>query len=70
MRFYDTEDVAPKLLLLLKEGTVVVSIQNGVENEEILAKYVGENGVLEAYIKELGVVVHEAACLLEIWRDE
>ena len=72
VKSYDTENVAPKLLPMLKEDTVVVSVQNGIENEEILAKYVGKNRVLGAtafvgaYVKEPGVVVHEAAGLLEI----
>lgn len=72
VKSYDTEKVAPKLLPMLKEESVVVSVQNGIENEEILARYVGKERVLGAtafvgaYVKEPGVVVHEAAGLLEI----
>jgi len=72
VKSYDTEKVAPQIKPLLKEDTVVVSVQNGIENEEILARFLGEKHVLGAtafvgaYVKEPGVVVHEAAGLLEI----
>jgi len=72
VKSYDTEKVAPLIKPMLKEDTVVVSVQNGIENEEILAKYLGENHVLGAtafigtYVSEPGTVVHEAAGLLEI----
>ncbi|RKQ63464.1 ketopantoate reductase [Thermovibrio guaymasensis] len=72
VKSYDTEKVAPQIEPLLKENTVVISVQNGIENEEILAKYVGKERVLGAtafvgtYVKEPGVVVHEAAGLLEV----
>ncbi len=71
VKSYDTEDVARKLSKV--DGVFsVVSIQNGIENEEILAKYIGEERVIGAtafigsYVKEPGDVVHEAAGLLEI----
>ena len=72
VKSYDTEKIAPQLLPMLKEDSVVVSVQNGIGNEEILAKFVGENRVLGAtafigaYVKEPGLIVHEAAGLLEI----
>jgi 2-dehydropantoate 2-reductase len=72
VKSYDTEKVAPLIKPMLKEDTVVVSVQNGIENEEILAKYLGKEHVLGAtafvgtYVSEPGVVVHEAAGLLEI----
>ena len=72
VKSYDTEKGAPLLKELLKEDGVVISLQNGIENEEILAEYVGKERVLGAtafigvYVKEPGVIVHEAAGLLEI----
>jgi len=72
VKSYDTEKVAPKIKPLLKENTVVISVQNGIENEEILAKYLGKERVLGAtafvgtYVEKPGTVVHEAAGLLEI----
>lgn len=72
VKSYDTEKVAPQIKPMLKENTVVISVQNGIENEEILAKYLGEKHVLGAtafigsYVSEPGTVVHEAAGLLEI----
>ncbi|MEO2082416.1 MAG: 2-dehydropantoate 2-reductase [Desulfurobacteriaceae bacterium] len=72
VKSYDTEKVAPLIKEMLKEDSVVVSVQNGIENEEILAEYLGKEKVLGAtafvgtYVKEPGVVVHEAAGLLEI----
>ncbi|RUM43177.1 MAG: 2-dehydropantoate 2-reductase [Desulfurobacterium sp.] len=72
VKSYDTEKVAPRIKPLLKEGTLVVSLQNGIENEEVLAEVLGKEHVLGAtafvgaYVKEPGVVVHEAAGLLEV----
>jgi 2-dehydropantoate 2-reductase len=72
VKSYDTEKVAPHIPQMLKENSVVVSVQNGIENEEILAKFVGKERVLGAtafvgtYVERPGVVVHEAAGLLEI----
>ncbi|WP_457680182.1 ketopantoate reductase family protein [Thermovibrio sp.] len=72
VKFYDTEKVAPQVKEILKEDGVAISVQNGIENEEILAKYLGKERVLGAtafvgtFVKEPGVVVHEAAGLLEI----
>ncbi|WP_456437314.1 ketopantoate reductase family protein [Desulfurobacterium sp.] len=71
VKSYDTEEIARKLSEI--DGKfAVVSVQNGIENEEILAKYLGSDRVIGAtafigaYVKEPGVVVHEAAGLLEI----
>jgi len=72
VKSYDTEKVAPLIKPMLKESSVVISVQNGIENEEILSKYVGREKVLGAtafigaYVSEPGVVIHEAAGLLEI----
>ncbi len=72
VKSYDTERIAPKVVPMLKGSSVVVSVQNGIENEEILARFVGEEKVLGAtafvgsYVEKPGVVVHEAAGLLEI----
>jgi len=72
VKSYDTEKGAPLLKELLKEDGVVISVQNGIENEEILARHLGKNRVLGAtafvgvYVKEPGTIVHEAAGLLEI----
>lgn len=72
VKSYDTERVAPLLLPMLKEDSVVISVQNGVENEEILSKVVGKDRVfgatafIGAYVESPGIVVHQAAGLLEI----
>lgn len=72
VKSYDTEKVAPFVTEILKDSGVAISVQNGIENEEILEKYLGKERVLGAtafvgaYVKEPGVVVHEAAGLLEI----
>ncbi|WP_457569763.1 ketopantoate reductase family protein [Desulfurobacterium sp.] len=71
VKSYDTEEIARKLSEIDGEFAVV-SVQNGIENEEILAKYLGSDRVIGAtafigaYVKEPGVIVHEAAGLLEI----
>lgn len=43
---YDTEPTAPTLHPLLHDDTAVVSLQNGVGNEEILARELGEGHVV------------------------
>src|SRR5262249_43177672 len=64
VKTYDTEAAAARLGPLVGEGTAVVSLQNGVENEEILARAVGEDHVMGgaafifAEIAEPGVIVH------------
>jgi 2-dehydropantoate 2-reductase len=72
VKSYDTEKVAPIVKPLLTENGVVISLQNGIENEEILEKFVGKSRVLGATVfvgssvKEPGVIYHEAAGLLEV----
>lgn len=72
VKSYDTERVAPLLLPMLKEDSVVISVQNGIENEEILSKVVGKDRVFGAtafigtHVESPGIVVHQAAGLLEI----
>jgi 2-dehydropantoate 2-reductase len=64
VKSYDTESAAARLAPLLGERTAVVSLQNGVDNEEKLAAAVGPQHVLGgaafifAGIGEPGVVVH------------
>ncbi|MEE9173161.1 MAG: 2-dehydropantoate 2-reductase [candidate division NC10 bacterium] len=66
VKSYDTESAAHHCLPLCKEGTAILSLQNGVDNEEIIAGVVGEEKVLGgvAYIgagvSEPGVIVHTA----------
>lgn len=52
VKSFDTDRVASLLPSLVGEGTAVVSLQNGVDNEERLAAVVGEDRVLggAAYI--------------------
>jgi len=72
VKSYDTEGVAPLILPMLREGSVVISVQNGIENEEILSRVLGRERVLGAtafigvYVESPGTVVHQAAGLLEI----
>ena len=72
VKSYDTEKVADSVASILKEDGVAISIQNGIENEEILSEAVGRERVLGAtafvgsYISCPGTVRHEAAGLLEI----
>ena len=62
----DTKDAAEKVKPLLKDGTVVVSLQNGVGNEEVLQEVLGDEHVLggvayiEAEISEPGVIAHKS----------
>src|SRR5499427_11091304 len=64
VKTFDTEAAAARLGPLVGEGTAVVSLQNGVENEEQLARAVGEDHVMGgaafifAEIAEPGLIVH------------
>ncbi|SNR76172.1 ketopantoate reductase family protein [Desulfurobacterium atlanticum] len=71
VKSYDTESVVQELSKV-NGDFAVVSVQNGIENEEIIGRYLGDDRVIGAtafigsYLKEPGVIVHEAAGLLEI----
>jgi 2-dehydropantoate 2-reductase len=64
VKAFDTEPAAARLGPLLGEDTAVVSLQNGVDNEEKLASAVGQDHVMGgaafifAGIAEPGVIVH------------
>jgi 2-dehydropantoate 2-reductase len=64
VKAFDTDAAAARLGPLLGDDTAVVSLQNGVENEEKLARVVGEDHVLGgaafifAEIAEPGVIRH------------
>ena len=64
VKAFDTDAAAARLGPLLGEGTAVVSLQNGVDNEEKLARAVWERHVMGgaafifAGIGEPGVIVH------------
>jgi 2-dehydropantoate 2-reductase len=64
VKTFDTDTAAARLGPLVGESTAVVSLQNGVENEEKLARAVGEDHVMGgaafifAEIAEPGVIVH------------
>jgi len=64
VKTFDTEAAAARLGPLVGEGTAVVSLQNGVENEEKLVRAVGPDHVMGgaafifAEIAEPGVIVH------------
>jgi len=52
VKSYDTDSAAAQLWPLLREGTAVISLQNGVDNEERIATAIGWDHVLggSAYI--------------------
>jgi 2-dehydropantoate 2-reductase len=64
VKSYDTEAAAALLPAMLGDGAAVLSLQNGVENEEILSTVLGANRVIggAAYIfssiAEPGVIEH------------
>ena len=64
VKTFDTDAAAARLGPLVGEDTAVVSLQNGVENEEKLARAVGEDHVMGgaafifAEIAEPGVILH------------
>ncbi len=64
VKTFDTDAAAARLGPLVGEGTAVLSLQNGVENEDKLARAVGDDHVMGgaafifAEIAEPGVIVH------------
>jgi 2-dehydropantoate 2-reductase len=64
VKSYDTIEAAAGLGPLLQDGTAVVSLQNGIENEGLLAKAIGADHVMGgvsyilAGISEPGVIEH------------
>lgn len=66
VKSYETESAARQCLSMIREDTAIISLQNGVDNEEKIAGAVGEEKVLGgvAYIgagvSEPGVIVHTA----------
>ena len=64
VKSFDTESAAARLAPLVADGTAVLSLQNGVDNEDKLAETVGRQHVMGgaafifAGIAEPGVVVH------------
>jgi 2-dehydropantoate 2-reductase len=64
VKSYDTDEAAPGLHPLIGDNTAVVTFQNGVDNEDKIARVVGEQHVLGgvAYIfsriSEPGVIAH------------
>ena len=64
VKTFDTDAVAARLGPLVDDGTAVLSLQNGVENEEKLARVIGADHVMGgaafifAEIAEPGVIVH------------
>jgi 2-dehydropantoate 2-reductase len=64
VKAFDTDAAAARLGPLVGDGTAVLSLQNGVENEEKLARAVGEDHVMGgaafifAEIAEPGVITH------------
>lgn len=64
VKTFDTDAAAARLGPLVSEGSAVVSLQNGVENEDKLARAVGDDHVMGgaafifAQIAEPGVIQH------------
>ncbi len=66
VKSYDTEPAMRQALPMVEKETVILSLQNGIDNEEKIASVVGKEKVLAgvAYIgsgvPEPGVILHEA----------
>ena len=64
VKMFDAEDAAARLAPLMKPGTVVLPLQNGVEIAELLARHVDREAValgaayIPAKIAEPGVIEH------------
>ncbi|MFQ5802153.1 MAG: 2-dehydropantoate 2-reductase [Candidatus Methylomirabilales bacterium] len=66
VKSYDTESGARQCLPIIREGTIILSLQNGVDNEAKIAAIAGDEKVLGgvayigAGISQPGVIVHTA----------
>jgi 2-dehydropantoate 2-reductase len=62
---FDTIEAAEKIRPIVSKDTMVISLQNGVEKEEILGRILGDNHILgglctlSAYIEAPGIIKHE-----------
>ncbi|MBI5475489.1 MAG: 2-dehydropantoate 2-reductase [Ignavibacteriales bacterium] len=65
VKSFDTEQVAKLVLPVLKDDTIVLSIQNGVENKNILERSLGNKYIIPAVayiistIASPGIILHE-----------
>jgi 2-dehydropantoate 2-reductase len=75
VKAHDTERIAKRLAPLLHDETAVVTLQNGIDNEEKLAAAIGEKHVLggAAYIfaslVEPGIVAHTAGAAAVVFGE-
>lgn len=64
VKSYNTEEIAKTLKSIISENTTIVSMQNGIENEEILAEILGIEKIIGAAVyitsgvPEPGVINH------------
>lgn len=67
VKSFDTESMAERIRPLVGQSTVIISLQNGVENEEIIGNVLGSEKVMGGVafigsrIKAPGVILHTAA---------
>ncbi len=70
VKAYDTEEAALQVKPMISEDTTVISLQNGVEKEEILGRILGTEHIMgglcgvSAFIEAPGVITHHAGKLL------
>ncbi|MFC0401972.1 ketopantoate reductase family protein [Paraburkholderia rhizosphaerae] len=64
VKLWDTEQVAQSLRPLVEQGSAVISFQNGVQKDDILARYLPKHAIvggvcyIAATIGEPGLIVH------------
>jgi 2-dehydropantoate 2-reductase len=68
VKAYDNDTAIPAIRPLVGRDTMVLSVQNGIDNEERIARVVGSRAVLgamagvSAVISAPGVIEHTAVC--------
>lgn len=76
VKTYDTEAAAELIKPIIGPDTVVLSVQNGIDNWERIAQLVGSEGVLcavaqiNAVIEEPGVIAHRSGRMAKILLGE
>ncbi|QDZ16521.1 ketopantoate reductase family protein [Humibacter ginsenosidimutans] len=67
VKLWDTDDVARSLAPLAEAGAAVVSLQNGVQKDDVLRRYLPRESILggacyiSAFIESPGVIAHHGA---------
>jgi 2-dehydropantoate 2-reductase len=61
VKAFQTYDIALNLLPIIKPSTIILSLQNGLENEKVLSDLLGKNLLMGAAIYYNGILVNDSS---------